>query len=72
MESHPIENLWVTSDFVVGRDRAIESSVNIENTRNATYACKYAFLLCEDGSCGTLVRIDTGITRGIARGAVFE
>src|SRR5580698_10212793 len=71
MQANAIENLRMGSDFVVRSDGAIQFRVHVENAGHAADPGQDAILLREDGASGTLIRIDTGVAGGIARGPVF-
>src|SRR5581483_10957731 len=72
VEGNPTEHPRVAHDLVMPNHRLVEIAVNLENAIHCSEAGQDACLFRMD-SCGRAhARIDTGLSRSVARGAVFE
>jgi len=72
VQAHPVENLRVRGDFVVGGHSSVEGGVHIENARHTTDSGEDAILFGDNGRGRALVGVDAGVAGGIARRPVFD
>ena len=72
VDANAVENFGMAGHFVVRNDSTVEHGEDVENRGDDTESCENAVLFGDDCSGCSLVRIDAGVTGGVARGAIFQ